>query len=203
MHQACPVEPGPSKATALVMPEISSSNSSGSQNYEAEFAENMRKLREILPQVKSAKLAALLVQHDGDLEAVVTGIMEEQAQLEADKAETLVEVARQHEREALAMASRVTIETSTLQAILTNVAENEKVKRCCSSGNILSFHRPERSTATITHNYLNDQSQILGNSANFSNMFQECPSCQRKLESVTFCFCPYCGRLLKKNYRRL
>ena len=195
MHQMSPTPPGESKEPVLMMPARTPAQSSTSS-----LSTNILKLKEILPNTSRATIAALLNEERGDLEAVISRVLtaEEEKEYELRDPTVIQEVERQEIRHL----SSIPVDTSTLKDILTSVKTQPVDSQ---KGQVLSFHRPNRSTvpAQPIGTEQDPCSLALSRSVDVSSG-QVCPSCLKTLEKrQDYNFCIFCGTLLKKNYGRL
>ena len=187
LHQMSPVTSGNSKDTAKVMPEIPL------QPQEDKFDSALENLCSVLPHIPKTRLAAYLAEKEGNVNSVVEMILEETRD---DHDCRVLDLAREQQNkvEDLATAS---VSTDMLKSILKTVEHEEEKTRC---GQILSFHRPERSTCTTVANPLSHSLSF--GSADTQDKVRFCPACGNVVDG-TANFCSFCGQMLIKNYRRL
>jgi hypothetical protein len=166
-----------------------------------EFGAQLEHLSNILPHVAKSFLAALLTQKKGDVNAVVNNVLTQQ-EMEADGElndgdMTVGEAC--HATSAgdfTTIAAKTAISSTSLTQILANVQDSERlVQPSVRSGKILSFHRPEKNTVSA---FTDEKKEYMP-----KGVLQLCSSCTKYIASADYFFCPYCGALAKKNYRRL
>lgn len=204
MHQQSPTQVGPSKQPVLMAPSLKSNQSRSMNDVEV----NLKKLKEVLPNTPLSRLAALLNEENGNLESVITRVvMSEKDETEMEvltRNETILDMEQQKEK---ALVSAVSVDTNVLKAILKNVNEDENTAnntKQVSEGKVLSFHKPETSTVQINKAPQDPHAMSLSNYVCGERKRVYCNSCTKTVDnSDNFNFCPYCGNLLRKNYRRL
>lgn len=208
IHQLSPVKPNDYNRTPKqVMPDPPRNNHYKPYSLEQDKLNN---LCEVLPDVQRSTLAAILSHEKGNIHAVIGRILDSDPN---DRSEGSFGKTQNENRFSAntgennledevpsSVASATSITTDQLQDILSSVQNNDNVS------NVISFHTRANSrsrstctaTATSTSTEKNDFSLALSS----KGRERICTSC---LESVdcTFSFCPHCGNLLKKNYRRL
>jgi hypothetical protein len=207
MHQGSPTTFGTSKEPQLMKPFLKMSHNVHNSSVNV-FQEQLRKLKEVFPKTSEVKLAALIKEEDGDLEAIVSRVIAAEKEQVADTAEnptrkeTIVDMEQGEEK---AMISKVTVDAEVLKSILQNVKEFETAANDTkgASGKVLSFHKPETSTVSIKNAPQDPRSLALSSYMCGERMRVYCNVCAKTLDNDNFNFCPHCGYLLRKNYRRL
>lgn len=174
-----------------------------------EFEAKLRKLKEVLPNIPQTRLAALITEEKGNLEAIVSRIMmcedEQEAERDMERQATILQMEKDKENE---LVSTVTVDTDVLKSILHKAKESETASNADTgmSGKVLSFHKPETSTVSLCKETTRPDPRSLSLSSyvcgNRTRVY--CNSCAKTVDNGdNYNFCPYCGYLLRKNYRRL
>lgn len=158
------------------------------------------------PGVARSTLASLLIHEKGDINGVISSwmISEEERSRERSNYEDVVK------KEDLAVAD-VAAKTAISKQELKSILDNAKAQESATGVNILSFHsrapRQQVATATCTSSTSTKNTESDRNAFSRALSAQKadnriCPTCLNFVER-DFSFCPHCGQLLKKNYRRL
>lgn len=129
---------------------------------------------------------------------------EQEAERDRERQETILEMEKSKENE---LVSKVTVHTDVLKCILKNVKDSETATNDTTgmSGKVLSFHKPETSTVSVRNDARPDSRSLsLSNYICGDRTRVYCNSCTKTVDNGdNYNFCPYCGYLLRKNYRRL
>lgn len=147
----------------------------------------------------------MLVHEQGNINAVVNKIISDSPDEEPDYMATST-VQQFCTDTDLNLAAKTSLTSTELKGILEKVPENctsrtTPAATSTQSGKVLSFHCPHCSTIQLPKNQeqvCNPFSMAL---SDLSSEFSLCPSCCNAVKNSNFC--PHCGRMLNKHYRRL
>ncbi|KAK3737077.1 hypothetical protein QZH41_013881 [Actinostola sp. cb2023] len=189
MHQANPTKPGESRNPVTMMASKPAYAGHAVQSNSLQFSEQIEKLIEVFPKIPQAKLAALINEENGILEAVVTRVVS--GDIENDVDESVLECVQKQENQPpyLCSMANIPIETSKLKDILVNVNKMEEKQETAAvslpRGQVLSFHRPTRSTVP-THEIGTgkpDACSLALSRASVELSYQVCNSCLKSAQS--------------------
>ena len=206
-HQMKPVAPGNSKDTVQVMPDIHVSLKPSS-----EWSDKVERLSVVLPDIPKSTLKDMIGAENGNLDAIVSKVFGED-ESDAYPSKTPYECAvdtsnstisdqcdaakSEYSSECHRIATAATsISNDNLKSIISTVYENENQQQ---QARVLSFHKPERSTVNVLDGHPSNSWSELLSSQDTTGL---CPECQSMID-LKCNFCPNCGYLMKKNYRRL
>ena len=217
LHQANPRLQEPCKSASgitsknvpLVQPDITAARHEVPPL--STIQENVKHLKAVLPSVPEVKLATLLSENAGDMNAVVQSILEQQSATndelagcrfidltgeDDEKPDDSLPSSYAYETPEARILSCIDVETSTLRSILETVKEKEaSSKPPETSNNLLSFHRP--SASLVVFGSSNATSEILS----LPKACNDCQFCQapRKYDDK---FCHRCGGVFPLSNKR-
>ena len=169
------------------------------------------KLKELFPDLNRNSIVPILREENNNMEAVVSRILEESEKVQEESTRAEHEEEDHQETSVITMAENVekldelcavSVDTSVLRSILSNVSAQEK--SALNNPRVLAFNKHSPASSLIKQSINKDALALTSwSSPQHSNHDVYCFPCTNVISNNIYNFCPYCGKILKKNYRRL
>ena len=174
---------------------------SNPQSVKASFSDNIVKITE------EFQVSTLAKEENNCLGNVVGRIvaMNVQEDVKVVEVNPLQKVSEEKEEELKARVkelSSLPVDCSTLESILANVAAADNTTSSAGEPNFLSFNKQNTNSLPRFSNVVDPKAFALSNDIHNTKDQQRCRSCFNVI--INACnFCPFCGNILRPNYRRL
>lgn len=185
---------GSSHAPPTIQPRLETGSS-----FQLKFDEQIATLKNVLPSVSEAKIAALLARENGDMDQVVQCLMNSHDSDDDEHQDTKVidltgsETPYSTEMKNLA---KLNVDTNTLKTILATV-EAKEANPAHNPDNLLSFHKPGEDITKKLGQMTDSSHSIELSNDPASN---SCPYCQEEIDDQGD-FCMFCGGVFSQKKR--